>query len=60
MSGVEPRAYLHLTVVRALRAMPPVLPHDVTPAMLVDACAMDQARATAALQRARTSTPDLR
>jgi transposase len=50
-SGVDPRAYLKLVVLRALRGQEPVIPCDVTSAMLVQECGMDEPMAKVAVQR---------
>ncbi len=57
LSGVEPRAYLHLTMLRALRGQPPVLPHEVTVAMLMETLSMSESLARASL-RTRAAPPE--
>lgn len=47
LSGVEPRAYLHLTVLRALRGLAPVLPHEVSASMLMETLSMSEGMAHA-------------
>jgi hypothetical protein len=59
LGGVEPRAYLHMTVMRAIRGLTPVLPHDVTAAMPIEACTMTESMALAAPSRAKKLTPPL-
>ena len=51
LAGVEPKAYLRLAAVRAVRGWPVVLPHEVEAAHLQEALGMSEGEAARVLSR---------
>ena len=57
-AGLSPRAYLKISVLRALRGEAPVLAHEVTLPMLMTECGMSEALASAAFFDWHPNTPN--